>query len=77
MIIIDIPFGGDNHQDSDLQIEANETTSGVGMIGELWSMLNAAGLQDQVNSTAMNVFGRQANRNSRVDAITINIMHSC
>ena len=65
VITVNIPFGGDNHQDSDLQAEADQTTSGVQVIGELWDLLNAAGLEDQVSFAAMNVFGRRSYRNTR------------
>lgn len=65
VITVNIPFGGDNHQDSDLQMEADQTTSGVQLIGELWNMLNVAQLEDQVSFAAMNVFGRRSTRNSR------------
>ena len=65
VINIKIPFGGDNHQDSDLSIEAEETTSGVGHIRELWSLLGTANHRERVSFAMLNVFGRTFNRNSQ------------
>jgi hypothetical protein len=64
VITIKIPFGGDNHQDADLSIEAAETTAGVQHIATLWQELNTQQLQDQVTFALLNVFGRQFTRNS-------------
>lgn len=63
VITIQIPFGGDNHRDTDLSIEAAETTSGVAAIGDLWSRLVTADLQDRVTFAMLNVFGRGLLRN--------------
>ena len=65
VITLKIPFGGDNHQDSDLSVEADQTTSGVSHIRDLWSQLGDAGLRDQVSFAMLNVFGRTFNRNSQ------------
>jgi Protein of unknown function (DUF1501) len=58
VISIHIPFGGDNHTDTSLANETKQTVSGVAAIGNLWTQLNAAGLQDRVTFAMMNVFGR-------------------
>lgn len=65
VITIKIPFGGDNHRDSDLSIEAAETLSGIAAIGDLWSRLVAAGdgLHNKVTFAMLNVFGRELRRN--------------
>ena len=65
VIVISIPFGRDNHQDSDLSIEAEQTTSGVANIGFLWEQLRATGQQDQVSFALLNVFGRKVRPNGR------------
>ena len=65
VITINIPFGGDNHQDFDLSVEADQTTSGVGHIGDLWSQLGDANLRSDVTFAMLNVFGRTFNRNSQ------------
>ncbi|MEE2645377.1 MAG: DUF1501 domain-containing protein [Myxococcota bacterium] len=65
VITIKIPFGGDNHQDSDLSVEAEQTISGVGHIQALWDELNAAGLEDTVSFALLNVFGRKFQRNNQ------------
>lgn len=64
VMVIRLPFGGDNHNDSDLVEEADQTVASVGEIGRLWTELNAAGLQDQVSFALLNVFGRGLFRNN-------------
>ena len=58
VVSIHIPFGGDNHTDTDLLGEAAQTVAGVGAIGSLMTQLAAQGLSDRVTFAAMNVFGR-------------------
>jgi hypothetical protein len=58
VVSIHIPFGGDNHTDAALANESKETVAGVSTIGNLWTQLNAAGLQDRVSFATLNVFGR-------------------
>jgi hypothetical protein len=63
VVAIHIPFGGDNHNDTGLVLEAAQTVSGLGSIGflmnQLQSMSNASGsLFDQVSFMSLNVFGR-------------------
>ena len=61
VVSIHIPFGGDNHTDTSLATETKQTVAGVTAIGNLWTQLNAAGLQDRVTFAMMNVFGRTLN----------------
>jgi len=63
VIAIHIPFGGDNHSDTGLATEAQQTTSGLGSIAflmqQLKDMSNARGnLFDQTSLITLNVFGR-------------------
>jgi hypothetical protein len=58
VVSIHIPFGGDNHSDTALAKESQQTVQGVATIGNLWTQLNVAGLQDRVTFATMNVFGR-------------------
>jgi hypothetical protein len=58
VIAIHIPFGGDNHHDTDLGNEATQTVSGVAAIASLMSQLQSAGLSDRVTFLSLNVFGR-------------------
>lgn len=58
VVQIRIPFGGDNHQDTGLVREANETISGVARISQLFDSLRDAGIEDQVLFANLNVFGR-------------------
>ncbi|MEE2785824.1 MAG: DUF1501 domain-containing protein [Myxococcota bacterium] len=63
VITVNIPFGGDNHQDVDLQNEAASTTSGAATIGLLWESLKAARIHNRVTFAMLNVFGREFQRN--------------
>ncbi len=64
-VTVHLPFGGDNHNDSDLADETAQTLSSIGDIEFLWSELKNAGLQDQVTFAVLNVFGRTLKRNTR------------
>ena len=58
VIVIDIPFGGDNHVDPDLAVETAQTVSAVQHIADLMNLLATNGLSDRVSFLQMNVFGR-------------------
>jgi hypothetical protein len=58
VVSVHIPFGGDNHGDTDLAGEAKQTVAGVATIAQLMAQLAAVGLQDNVTFASMNVFGR-------------------
>jgi Protein of unknown function (DUF1501) len=59
VIVISIPFGGDNHSDPDLlRAEVPQTETGVQRIGALMTALQQNNLQDQVTFAMYNVFGR-------------------
>ena len=58
VIVVHVPFGGDNHRDIGLATETTETVAGVATIGSLMTQLAAAGLSDQVSFMTLNVFGR-------------------
>jgi hypothetical protein len=64
VITLNIPFGGDNHRDADLSVEAEETRTGVEGIATLWRELGDAGLRDDVSFAMLNVFGRELTRNN-------------
>jgi hypothetical protein len=64
VVTMHLPFGGDNHNDSDLTVEAQDTVSSIATLGTLWSELSAQGLQDQVTFASLNVFGRTLKRNA-------------
>jgi uncharacterized protein (DUF1501 family) len=63
VVTMHLPFGGDNHNDSDLSNEAADTIAATSTIGLLWQELNDQGLQDQVSFGTLNVFGRTLKRN--------------
>jgi len=58
VVTVHIPFGGDNHHDTDLGDEVAETTTGVASLVSFMASLNSLGLQDQVTFMTLNVFGR-------------------
>ena len=58
VVSVHVNFGGDNHNDTNLQGEATRTVSGVASIASLFTRLTDLGIQDQVTFAAMNVFGR-------------------
>ncbi len=62
VISVGIPFGGDNHADDDLSVEATQTVSGAATIQLLWDELKAAGIQDRTTFATLNVFGRTLKR---------------
>jgi len=63
VVTLHMPFGGDNHNDSDLSTEAQDTLDSMTTLTTLWTELVAAGLQDQVTFASLNVFGRTLKRN--------------
>jgi len=58
VVVMHIPFGGDNHSDDGLANEAKQTVTGVATINALLATLAAQGLSDQVTFATLNVFGR-------------------
>ena len=59
VVVISIPFGGDNHSDPDLmRSEVPQTETGVQRIGALMTALQQNNLRDQVTFALYNVFGR-------------------
>ncbi len=58
VVVIHIPFGGDNHRDIGLATETAETVSGVATIASLMQQMQSAGLADKVTFHSLNVFGR-------------------
>jgi hypothetical protein len=58
VVVIRIPFGGDNHADFNLTKESEETQSGVAAIGTLMAKLEEHKLEDRVTFATLNVFGR-------------------
>jgi len=58
VVVMSIPFGGDNHSDDGLQNEAKQTVSGVATINGLLATLGSLSIADQVTFATLNVFGR-------------------
>lgn len=62
VVSLQFPFGGDNHQDSDLEVEVTEQIQGIEGIRRLWQELTAKGLEDRVTFAYLSVFGRTLRR---------------
>jgi hypothetical protein len=58
VVSMHIPFGGDNHTDTDLAGETKQHVAAAATITLLMQKLAELGLQDRVTFAAMNVFGR-------------------
>jgi len=61
VVAVRIPFGGDNHTDSNLQAEADQHVSGVQGIQAIMAALSSLSLTDKVTFATWNVFGRNLN----------------
>lgn len=64
VITLHLPFGGDNHGDSDLADERDQSVASIAALGQLWTELTSFGLQDRVTIASLNVFGRTLKRSS-------------
>ena len=65
VIVLNIPFGRDNHQDETLEMERDQTISGTANLAFLWSELRRHNIHNDVSFAMLNVFGRRFNRNER------------
>lgn len=68
VVAVRIPFGGDNHSDNNLQMEADQHVSGCAGIQQVISALGSNGLAltDKVTFATWNVFGRNLDGISKV-----------
>jgi len=48
VVTMHLPFGGDNHNDSDLSVEAQDTLDSMATLTALWTELVQQVCQDQV-----------------------------
>lgn len=55
---VHVGFGGDNHNDANLDREASSHVASLGALADFFAGLHAAGLQDEVTFATLNVFGR-------------------
>lgn len=58
VITLGLQFGGDNHNDTSLGLEVDQTLQTMDALKVLWQKLNTAGVADQVVFASINVFGR-------------------
>ena len=66
VVVISIPFGGDNHFDYEFRAESEQTVTGVTHIAALLQKLKEYGVQDRTSFALLNVFGRTLHRHGRV-----------
>lgn len=65
VVTMSYSWGGDNHTDTNLLTEANETANSITALANLMTRLREFGLQDRVTFVAQNVFGRTLSRKVR------------
>lgn len=58
VVTIHLPFGGDNHHDTNFAEESLQLQGGVSMIELVWNQLTAAGLAGKTTFAVLNTFGR-------------------
>ena len=58
VILTNIEFGGDNHQDSGLLNETNQTLAMLKALDEYWRVIHELGIEDEVFFANLDVFGR-------------------
>lgn len=82
-VVVHIPFGGDNHTDTDphqgpglLPAEASQHVSGVAAINSFVQTLAAAGIQDNATYASLTTFGR-SNTDKSLSGRAHNGLHSC
>jgi hypothetical protein len=68
VVTVRIPFGGDNHSDSDLQAEVDQHVTGVEGIQQMMDAVSGMGLADKVTFSTLNVFGRNLNGISKTES---------
>jgi hypothetical protein len=68
VVTMHIGFGGDNHNDNNLQAEADQHVSGVQAIQAVMDALASLGLTDKVTFATLNVFGRNLNGIAKLTA---------
>lgn len=57
-IMTSVDFGGDNHDDPGLRLEAQAHVKAISLLSKLPDLAGAAGLTDRVTFVSLNVFGR-------------------
>jgi hypothetical protein len=70
VVTMHIPFGGDNHTDTDLATEAAQHVTGVQAIQQVQDALAMLSLTDKVTFATLNVFGRNLNGIAKTDGRT-------
>ena len=58
VIMVDMAFGGDNHQDAGLLSETNQTLEMIDALDAYWKAIQAMGIVDDVLFANLDVFGR-------------------
>jgi len=58
VIMTDMAFGGDNHQDAGLLTETNQTLAMIAALDSYWKAIHELGVADDVFFATLDVFGR-------------------
>lgn len=64
VITLGIPFGGDNHGDSNLNDEVTDTLEAMEILKTLWQKIKEANLEESITFASLNTFGRDLVRNT-------------
>ncbi|MEO1339472.1 MAG: hypothetical protein AAFV29_27780, partial [Myxococcota bacterium] len=67
VVVLQLHWGRDNHQDDDLAREYTETIASINSLRLLWDQLVAAGVENEVTFANLDVFGRTLTRNKARD----------
>ena len=61
VVMVDMAFGGDNHQDAGLLTETNQTLEMIAALDAYWTAIHDLGVADEVVFANLDVFGRDPN----------------
>jgi hypothetical protein len=63
VVVVNFPFGGDNHIDRNLEVECRQLPEAIRCIETLFAQLAALGMADQTTFATLNPFGRTLKEN--------------
>ena len=64
VIVVRYAYCGDNHGDANLATEVSQSIEQMNNLESLWSLIQAEGMEDQINYATYDIFGRTLGRNN-------------
>ena len=64
VVSLHLPWGADNHRDTDLQRELEGSQAGMDILNSLWSRIDVDGVREGVTFGLLNIFGRTLQQNT-------------